>query len=156
MNSPMREVRHGRTPGGRLTEPGPAAAYATDGPAQGLAEEPLPAAGSTGAGTEGLVHASGVMAAGTLVSRVTGFVRTAVIAIALGTGFVADAYNNANTFPNAVFDLLLGGILTSVFVPLLVDAAKRHADGGRAYDQRMFTAAAANPMNAGVLLSCMA
>jgi putative peptidoglycan lipid II flippase len=87
----------------------------------------------------GLVRASGVMAAGTLVSRITGFMRTAVIAYALGTAAVADAYNNANTFPNAVFDLLLGGILTSVFVPLLVNAAKRDADGGRAYDQRMFT-----------------
>ena len=69
----------------------------------------------------------------------TGFMRTAVIAYALGTLALADAYNNANTFPNAVFDLLLGGILTSVFVPLLVNAAKRDADGGRAYDQRMFT-----------------
>jgi putative peptidoglycan lipid II flippase len=91
------------------------------------------------AGTDGLVRASGVMAAGTLVSRLTGFMRTAVIAYALGTLALADAYNNANTFPNAVFDLLLGGILTSVFVPLLVNAAKRDRDGGRAYDQRMFT-----------------
>ena len=54
---------------------------------------------------------------------------------------VANAYNNANTLPNAVYDLMLGGILTSVVVPLLVSAAKRDADGGEAYDQRMFTLA---------------
>ena len=102
-------------------------------------EEPPGGAGTPPGGTEGLVRASGVMAAGTLVSRLTGFVRTAVIVYALGTLAVAEAYNNANTFPNAVFDLLLGGILTSVFVPLLVTAAKRDADGGRGYDQRMFT-----------------
>jgi putative peptidoglycan lipid II flippase len=52
---------------------------------------------------------------------------------------VSQAYNNANTLPNAVYDLMLGGILTSVVVPLLVNAAKRDADGGEAFDQRMFT-----------------
>ncbi len=158
MNSPMREVGPSQRQGSRVREDGPrhqrqpegrhagryASGYAGD-PAGGPgshASEPVgePAAAADAApGDESLVHASGVMAAGTLVSRVTGFLRTAVIAYALGTAAVADAYNNANTFPNAVFDLLLGGILTSVFVPLLVNAARRDADGGRAYDQRMFT-----------------
>ena len=59
----------------------------------------------------------------------------------LGVAAVSTAYNNANTLPNAVYDLMLGGILTSVLVPLLVNAAKRDADGGEAYDQRMFTLA---------------
>jgi putative peptidoglycan lipid II flippase len=81
------------------------------------------------------------MALGTLASRGTGFLRTLVIAYVLGVGAVSTAYNNANTLPNAVYDLMLGGILTSVVVPLLVNAAKRDADGGEAYDQRMFTLA---------------
>lgn len=105
----------------------------------GQAAEPPDAASRPSGDEGGLIRASSVMATGTLASRITGFLRTAVIAYALGTLGLADAYNNANTFPNAVFDLLLGGILTSVFVPLLVNAAKRDADGGRAYDQRMFT-----------------
>ena len=144
MNSPMREVEPSQTRGGRPRQDGAMSAGgapAGHGRGPGVATPPPgggPADGPA-AGTEGLVRASGVMAAGTLVSRVTGFLRTAVIAYALGTAAVADAYNNANTFPNAVFDLLLGGILTSVFVPLLVNAAKRDPDGGRAYDQRMFT-----------------
>jgi putative peptidoglycan lipid II flippase len=82
------------------------------------------------------------MALGTLASRGTGFLRTLVLAYVLGdSGQVVTAYNNANTLPNAVYDLMLGGILTSVVVPLLVNAARRDADGGEAYDQRMFTLA---------------
>jgi putative peptidoglycan lipid II flippase len=88
-----------------------------------------------------VVRSSGVMALGTLASRGTGFLRTLVLAAVLGLGGISDAYNNANTLPNAVYDLMLGGILTSVVVPLLVNAAKRDADGGEAYNQRMFTLA---------------
>ncbi|HKB30251.1 MAG TPA: murein biosynthesis integral membrane protein MurJ [Streptosporangiaceae bacterium] len=147
MNSPMREAGPSQTPGRRFREdpfpppraPGDWAGGPAGQPPDGPPGQPPGGAGTPPGGTEGLVRASGVMAAGTLASRMTGFIRTAVIAYALGTLALADAYNNANTFPNAVFDLLLGGILTSVFVPLLVNAAKRDADGGRAYDQRMFT-----------------
>jgi putative peptidoglycan lipid II flippase len=81
------------------------------------------------------------MALGTLASRGTGFLRTLVLAYTLGILTVSAAYNNANTLPNAVYDLMLGGILTSVVVPLLVNAAKRDADAGEAYNQRMFTLA---------------
>jgi putative peptidoglycan lipid II flippase len=81
------------------------------------------------------------MALGTLASRATGFLRTLVLAAVLGELTVSSAYNNANTLPNAVYDLMLGGILTSVVVPLLVNAAKRDTDGGEAYNQRMFTLA---------------
>src|SRR5215831_13463420 len=88
-----------------------------------------------------VVRSSGVMALGTIASRGTGFLRTLVLAYALGVGSVSIAYNNANTLPNTVYDLMLGGILTSIVVPLLVNAAKRDADGGEAYDQRMFTLA---------------
>ena len=56
-------------------------------------------------------------AAGTLVSRFTGFIRTAVLLYALGTKDLGDAYNVANTVPKAVYNLALGGILTSVAVP---------------------------------------
>ena len=48
-------------------------------------------------------------------------------------------YNNSNTLPNTVYYLMLGGIFTSVVVPLLVRAAKRDPDHGEAYAQRMFT-----------------
>jgi putative peptidoglycan lipid II flippase len=105
---------------------------------------PPPAGPRRGApGPEGgsLLRSSSMMAVGTLASRGTGFLRTLMLVYALGVVGVANAYNNANTLPNAVYDLMLGGILTSVVVPLLVSAAKRDADGGEAYDQRMFTLA---------------
>jgi putative peptidoglycan lipid II flippase len=81
------------------------------------------------------------MALGTIASRGTGFLRTLVLAYALGVHTLANAYNNANTLPNTVYDLMLGGILTSIVVPLLVNAARRDADRGEAYDQRLFTLA---------------
>ena len=78
------------------------------------------------------------MAVGTFGSRITGFLRTIAQSYALGALGIAAAYNLSNTLPNAVYYFALGGILTSVIVPLIVSAAKR--DGGRGdYDQRMFT-----------------
>jgi putative peptidoglycan lipid II flippase len=86
-----------------------------------------------------LARSTGSMAVGTLLSRVTGFLRTLVFVIALGTTSLGNAYNTANTIPNAVYDVMIGGVLTSVVVPLLIKAAKDHRDGGEAYNQRMFT-----------------
>ncbi|GAA2443281.1 hypothetical protein GCM10010191_69640 [Actinomadura vinacea] len=81
------------------------------------------------------------MAVGTLASRVTGFLRTAMLVAALGTGALADAYNTANTVPFIVYDLLLGGILTAVVVPLIVRARERDEAYGDRYEQRLFTLA---------------
>jgi putative peptidoglycan lipid II flippase len=79
------------------------------------------------------------MAIGTLVSRGTGFLRTLVLVYAVGVEQLGNAYNNANTLPNTVYYLMLGGIFTSVVVPLLVRAARRDPDRGEAYAQRMFS-----------------
>jgi putative peptidoglycan lipid II flippase len=108
--------------------PGPRAAG--DGRATAEAE---------GTGSSSLLRSSGVMAMGTIASRLTGFVRSAILIYAIGTHDLGNAYNLANTIPNIVYNLALGGILTSVVVPLLVNAAKRDRDRGEAYDQRIFT-----------------
>jgi putative peptidoglycan lipid II flippase len=79
------------------------------------------------------------MAVGTAFSRGTGFIRTVVIASAIGEAGVANAYAVANTVPNALYDLLLGGILSAVIIPLLVQAAHDDEDGGAAYAQRLVT-----------------
>lgn len=91
----------------------------------------------------GILRAAGTMAVATLVSRITGLLRTMVLAAALGVGLVNDAYNTANTLPNIVYELLLGGVLTSVVVPLLVHAQERDRDGGVGYAQRLMTLATA-------------
>ncbi len=86
-----------------------------------------------------LARSSQIMALGTLAARLTGFLRTFVFVAALGTGTLANAYNNSNTLPNTVYYLMLGGIFTSVVVPLLVKAAKNDPDRGEGYAERIFT-----------------
>jgi len=61
------------------------------------------------------------MAAGTLVSRLTGLLRIMVLAWVLGLSPIADAYNLANTMPNMLFDLVLGGIAGATFIPVFVE-----------------------------------
>ncbi|MEU4829963.1 murein biosynthesis integral membrane protein MurJ [Streptosporangium sp. NPDC023615] len=86
-----------------------------------------------------VLRASAIMAAGTMVSRVTGFVRTAVLAAAIGTFALGDAYNVAYTIPFILFDSLLGGVLSSVVVPMIIRRQRSDPDGGRAYEQRLMT-----------------
>ncbi|MGY1770233.1 murein biosynthesis integral membrane protein MurJ [Blastococcus sp. SYSU D00813] len=105
-------------------------------------EEASAREGAPGA-SRGILRAAGTMAVATLVSRVTGLLRTMVLAAALGVGLVNDAYNTANTLPNIVYELLLGGVLTSVIVPLFVHAQERDRDGGVGYVQRLSTVAVA-------------
>ena len=81
------------------------------------------------------------MAVATLVSRVTGLVSKLLLAYVIGLGLVNDSYTVANTLPNIVYELLLGGVLTSIVVPVLVRAQREDADGGEAYTQRLLTVA---------------
>lgn len=101
---------------------------------EGPSEQPT---GGRGAG--GLLKSSAVMALGTIASRLTGFIRTAVIVIAIGTGPLGDVYNTANTFPNQIYDLLLGGVLTAVHVPMLVRALEKDRKYGEEYEARLLT-----------------
>ncbi|GAB3148649.1 murein biosynthesis integral membrane protein MurJ [Micromonospora sonneratiae] len=96
---------------------------------------PEPPVGGTAAGN------SAVMAIGSLVSRGTGFLRTLVLGSALGTFAVGNAYTTAQIFPGMVYEFLLGGILTSVLIPVLVQRRKVDSDGGEAYAQRLLTLA---------------
>ena len=84
---------------------------------------------------------SAIMALGSIVSRFTGFLRVAVLGAAIGAGVVGDTYTAANTVPSMVYELLLGGILTSVLVPLLVRAKENDPDKGQAFTQRLLTLA---------------
>jgi putative peptidoglycan lipid II flippase len=116
----------------RFAPPGAAA------PRPGMAV-PAPALPGARPDAQGsIVRSSGVMAVGTLGSRLTGFLRTIIQSFALGAVGIGAAYNLSNALPNVVYSLALGGILTSVIVPLIVNAAQRD-DGRGGYDQRMFT-----------------
>jgi putative peptidoglycan lipid II flippase len=84
---------------------------------------------------------SAVMAIGSLVSRGTGFIRNLMIGAALGGGLVGNAYTTAQFLPNQVYEFLLGGVLTSVLIPVLVRRRKADPDKGEAYSQRLLTLA---------------
>ncbi|MEU3454807.1 murein biosynthesis integral membrane protein MurJ [Micromonospora sp. NPDC006766] len=81
-----------------------------------------------------------VMAVGSLVSRGTGFIRTLMIGAALGNA-VGNVYTTAQFLPNQVYEFLLGGVLTSVLIPVLVRRRKVDPDRGEAYAQRLLTLA---------------
>lgn len=57
------------------------------------------------------------MSVATTLSRITGFVRMWAMAAALGASGVTAAYNIANNIPNMIFELVAGGILSSLFIP---------------------------------------
>lgn len=96
---------------------------------------------SAGSAKPSLLRASRSMAVATLFSRITGFLWKLVLAWVIGLGTPNDSFTAANNLPNIVFELLIGGVLTSVIVPVLVRAEKRDADGGEAYMQRLVTLA---------------
>ncbi|MCS0635196.1 murein biosynthesis integral membrane protein MurJ [Streptomyces sp. LP05-1] len=112
-------------------------------PAPSPEPEPAPAAAPTppksGGRVSGLLKSSAVMAAGTLVSRLTGFLRTLVVTGALGAALLGDTYTVAYTLPTMIYILTVGGGLNSVFVPQLVRSMKSDADGGEAYANRLLT-----------------
>ena len=60
---------------------------------------------------KGLVGSTVGMAVGTTVSRITGVGRIVALTYVLGTAGLADAYNLANTTPNMLYDIVLGGVL---------------------------------------------
>ncbi|MHA2790205.1 murein biosynthesis integral membrane protein MurJ [Corynebacterium sp. S7] len=87
---------------------------------------------------ETVVRDTGSMAVATLVSRITGFIRTVMITSMLG-GAIASAFNLANTLPNMITEVVLGSVLTSLVVPVLVRAEKEDPDKGARFIRQLFT-----------------
>ena len=75
--------------------------------------------------TQRLARSSALIGIGTLLSRVTGLLRVSALA-ALGFAALTDVYNIANSTPNIIYELLLGGILTATLVPLFVESHERN------------------------------
>jgi putative peptidoglycan lipid II flippase len=92
---------------------------------------------------QGMLATSRAIAVASLASRLTGFLRSSLLVAAIGTGGVGDAYNLGNNLPNMVYELLLGGVLSSVLIPLLVRAQEDDEDNGVAYTQRLLSIGAA-------------
>ncbi|WP_409489641.1 murein biosynthesis integral membrane protein MurJ [Amycolatopsis sp. cmx-11-12] len=87
-----------------------------------------------------IAKSSGRMAIASLISRITGFAWKLLLVAAIGAKVENDSFNVANTMPNIIFELLMGGVLSSLVVPLLV-RSQDDKDGGEAYTQRLVTVA---------------
>src|SRR5262249_1958924 len=83
-------------------------------------------------GAGGLLRSSAVVSVGVGLSRVTGLVRTSVLAPVIGTSALADGYNLANSTPNVIYDLMLGGVLAATLIPVIVE--RMEADDQRSID----------------------
>ncbi|MET8181836.1 murein biosynthesis integral membrane protein MurJ [Streptomyces sp. NPDC005336] len=137
----------GQVPGPARSEPAPASATAPMATAATVAAPVVtapatagPAPKPSGGGrASSLLQSSALMAAGTLVSRLTGFVRQMVVIAALGAATLGSTYALAYTLPTMVYILTIGGGLNSVFVPQLVRAMKEDEDGGEAFANRLLT-----------------
>ena len=90
-------------------------------------------------GGDNIGRAGVLLASGTIVSRILGFVGAILLARTLGTiGSGADAFALANQIPNNVYALVAGGILTAILVPHIVRASTDD-DGGAGYINKIVT-----------------
>ncbi len=119
-------------------------------PGQPTRDDPsAPRGGST-------ARSSAIMAAGTLVSRLLGLVRVALLATAIGaTGQVSDLFTSANNLPNFLYLMLAGGVFNAVLVPQIIRAS-RQPDRGADFVSRLLTLAAAALLVLTVLVTLAA
>lgn len=106
----------------------------SDRPSDGVDAASEPVGGSGGIG-----RASTVLASGTIVSRILGFVNAFVLALAIGyIGAAADGFTLATQIPNSIYALIAGGLLSAVLVPQIVRAGV-HDDGGQRFINKLVT-----------------
>jgi putative peptidoglycan lipid II flippase len=119
-------------------------------------DAPVDSRGDEAAEQSRLLSNSAVMAAGTTISRLSGFLRAALLSYALGASVHADIFNVANSLPNMLYILLAGGIFNAVLVPQLVRSMRNDPDRGDAYTSRVITVAGLFLVAVTVLLVVLA
>ena len=116
-------------------------AQAEDSPEE-LAETQGDAASVSQETHSAVAKSTALMSAATLISRVTGLVRTWAMAFALGNTVITSAYQVANNMPNVVFDLVAGGLLGAAFIPVyLLEKEQRGTEGGNAFANNLLNLA---------------
>ncbi|MDR3037147.1 MAG: murein biosynthesis integral membrane protein MurJ [Coriobacteriales bacterium] len=142
--------KHARPQHTRTSSSTPAAATATRPtrdtrapvPASASARTAASASARTAAATSqpSVARSTATMSAATLLSRVTGFVRTWAMAFALGNTVLTSAYSIANNLPNQLYELVAGGVLTTAFLPIyLAQLEKRGKDGAASYASNLLS-----------------
>ena len=88
----------------------------------------------------GILRSMLSISAATVLSRATGYVRIAAQGAVLGTAVVADAYALAVLLPSLIYELFIGGILYSIFIPVLVERMTSHGENdARRLTNALFT-----------------
>jgi len=86
-----------------------------------------------------LIKKFATVASGTLMSRVLGFTREMLMAAAVGTGPIADAFYAAFQFPNTFRRLFAEGAFNAAFVPLFAKEIEAHGiDGAKRFSEEVF------------------
>lgn len=143
--------------GGRpIAVTGPVAPDRPGGRARAPQVAPEPSQGRKAPKPTSIMRSSVVMMVGTMASRLLGLVRNALLIAALGAtaSGAADAFNIANTLPNQLYNMLVGGILNAVLVPQIVRALRR--ENGEEVVNRLLTAAGALILAVTALLTLAA
>lgn len=86
----------------------------------------------------GIMRTGGSIAIATLISRITGFIRTVLVLALLG-GAIASAFQAAYVLPAMIAEVVLGAVLTAIVIPVLVRAENEDDDGGVGFINRIFT-----------------
>lgn len=88
--------------------------------------------------TSSAARSSASMAIGTLASRILGFIKGMVLAIAIAGTTVADIFEGANYLPNLIFLMIAGGVFNAVLIPQIAKASKQ-PDKGTDFISRLLT-----------------
>lgn len=105
--------------------------------ADGAATAPREGApgGKAAQATEASVgRSAALMSVLVIISRITGFFRTWTQAYALGAGLLASCYTVANNLPNQLYELVIGGMIATAFLPVYLSVKERSGrEGANAY-----------------------
>ncbi len=92
------------------------------------------------AGADSVEKSAALMSGLVIISRITGFFRTWAQAFGLGASITASAFTVANGMPNALYELVMGGMLVTAFLPVYVSVKKRAGrEGASAYASNLLS-----------------
>lgn len=106
----------------------------------GVEREELAAAEDDGMDAEAVGKSAALMSGLVIISRITGFFRTWAQAFGLGASITASAFTVANGMPNALYELVMGGMLVTAFLPVYVSVKRRAGrEGASAYASNLLS-----------------
>lgn len=115
-------------------------AIAVAGSEGGSEREELAATEDDGMDAEAVGKSAALMSGLVIISRITGFFRTWAQAYGLGASITASAFTVANGMPNALYELVMGGMLVTAFLPVYVSVKRRAGrEGASAYASNLLS-----------------